>query len=51
MRTQKKDKYLHIRIDYETKKDFLKYCDFKLITPSKLIRKILIDYIKNEKNK
>lgn len=51
MGTQTKEKYLHIRIDSETKEKLLKYCNDKLITPSKLIRKLLIDYIENEKTK
>lgn len=50
MRTQNKEKYLHIRIDNNLKEDVLNYCDKKLITPSKLVRKLLNDYIINEKN-
>ena len=43
MRTQKKDKYIHIRISEDLKTKFDVYCEKKSILPSKLIR----NYIKN----
>ena len=47
MRSQKKDKYIHIRIDSDVKDSFIKKCDDKSISPSKLIRKLIIDFINN----
>ena len=41
-------KYVHIRIDDELKLKFYKICDKKLITPSRLIRFLIEEYIKNE---
>lgn len=52
MRTQSKNKYLHVRVDEDIKHKFLNTCEKNCITPSKLIRKFINDYILNEeKNK
>jgi antitoxin component of RelBE/YafQ-DinJ toxin-antitoxin module len=48
MRTQRKDKYLHIRVDEEIKAKFLDKCGVNCVTPSKLIRRFIEEYIKNE---
>jgi antitoxin component of RelBE/YafQ-DinJ toxin-antitoxin module len=42
-------KYIHIRIDDDLKIKLNTICDKKLITPSKLIRFLIKEYIKNEK--
>lgn len=49
MKTQNKKKYVHIRIEEKIKYEFEKICEGKLITPSKLIRKLIVDYINQEK--
>ena len=48
MGTQKKEKYIHMRINEKEKARLLSYCDEHLTTPSKLIRKFINDIL-NEK--
>lgn len=48
--TTEMDKYIKIRVDEETKNKFYNKCDSEAINPSKLIRKLINDWLEEHQD-